>query len=96
MRTAITEKDFDTLAELTMKDSNNFHAVCRDTFPTINYLNETSEFIIRCVENLNSLSKDFELKNKYLVIKNFVFNFLIRFLIHSMLGRMLLFFIWMK
>ena len=73
MRTAILEKDFDALAELTMKDSNNFHAVCRDTFPTINYLNETSEFIIRCVENMNSLSKDFELKNKYLVIKNFFF-----------------------
>ena len=54
MKEAILSKDFETVAELTMRDSNNFHAVCRDTFPTINYLNETSEFVIKCVENLNN------------------------------------------
>lgn len=55
MKEAILNKDFEIVAELTMRDSNSFHAVCRDTFPTINYLNETSEFVIKCVDNLNNL-----------------------------------------
>ena len=54
MREAIQIKDFDSLCELTIKDSNNFHAVCRDTFPTICYLNDTSNFIIKCVERINN------------------------------------------
>ncbi len=62
MKEAIQDKNFEIVAELTIKDSNNFHAVCRDTFPTINYLNETSEFIIKCVDNLNK----FFIDDKYL------------------------------
>ena len=38
-----------------MKDSNNFHAVCRDTFPTINYLSIESEYIIKCVDYINKI-----------------------------------------
>lgn len=66
MKQAVLHKDFETVAELTMKDSNNFHAVCRDTFPTINYLNETSEFIIKCVENINNIFIDDEKIDKHL------------------------------
>jgi diphosphomevalonate decarboxylase len=55
MRDAIKNKDFGMLCELTIKDSNNFHAICRDTYPTISYLNDTSNFIIKCVEQINKL-----------------------------------------
>jgi diphosphomevalonate decarboxylase len=59
MREAILNKNFDLLCELTIKDSNNFHSVCRDTYPTICYMNDTSNFIVTCVEKLNSLYKKF-------------------------------------
>lgn len=59
MREAIFDKNFDKLCELTIKDSNNFHAICRDTYPPINYLNDTSNFIIRCVEKLNEYFNKF-------------------------------------
>ncbi len=49
----IKERNFEKLSEITMKESNNFHAVCRDSYPSINYLNDTSCFIIKCVELLN-------------------------------------------
>ena len=38
MKQAILDKDFDMFAELTMKDSNQFHAVCLDTYPPIFYM----------------------------------------------------------
>ena len=56
MKAAIREKDFSTFAEITMKDSNQFHAVCLDTLPPIFYLNDTSRGIIRLVEELNRVA----------------------------------------
>jgi diphosphomevalonate decarboxylase len=53
MKQAIESRDFQKLAEITIKDSNNFHAICQDTYPPINYLNDTSNFIIKCVEVIN-------------------------------------------
>lgn len=50
---AILERDFESFAEITMKDSNQFHAVCLDTFPPATYLNDTSHAIIRLVHQLN-------------------------------------------
>ena len=49
----LENKDFNGLAEIIIKDSNNFHACCRDSYPTINYLNEESEYIIKGVNLLN-------------------------------------------
>ena len=69
MRKSISDRNFDEVAEITMRDSNNFHSVCRDTFPTINYLNETSEFLIRLVDNINNFCcEKFKLENKFVVI----------------------------
>lgn len=50
---AIREKDFESFAKITMKDSNSFHAVCLDTEPPIFYLNDVSRSVIAVVEELN-------------------------------------------
>lgn len=54
MSEAIKQRDFEKFAQLTMKDSNQFHATCLDTFPPIFYLNEISKCIINLVHRYNS------------------------------------------
>ncbi|OMJ20341.1 Diphosphomevalonate decarboxylase [Smittium culicis] len=54
IKVAIHNKDFETFARLTMQDSNQFHAVCLDTYPPIFYLNDVSRGIIRLVHLFNS------------------------------------------
>lgn len=53
MKAAIIAKDFTTFADLTMKDSNSFHATCLDSFPPIFYLNDTSKKIIKLIHFIN-------------------------------------------
>lgn len=50
---AIVERDFATFAEVTMKDSNQFHAVCMDSYPPIVYMNEVSHSVVRLVHSYN-------------------------------------------
>ncbi|XP_056333822.1 diphosphomevalonate decarboxylase [Danio aesculapii] len=50
---AILLRDFTTFGELTMKDSNQFHAICLDTYPPIFYLNNISHQIISLVHRYN-------------------------------------------
>ena len=50
---AILRKDFGTLAEITIKDSNNMHATMLDTYPPIIYLNDMSKEIMYKVTELN-------------------------------------------
>lgn len=38
MEKAIKERDFNAFGDITMKESDNFHAVCRDTSPSIEYM----------------------------------------------------------
>ena len=53
MTSAIRRKDFAAFAELTMKDSNQFHATCLDTYPPIFYLNDVSRRVINLVHRYN-------------------------------------------
>ncbi len=55
LKKSLEKKDFNSLAEIIIKDSNNFHACCRDSYPTINYLNAESEYIIKAVMLLNKI-----------------------------------------
>lgn len=50
---AFLEKDFTSFANLTMADSNQFHATCLDTFPPIFYMNDISRSIIKIVHVYN-------------------------------------------
>jgi len=51
---AIQAKDFNTFGEITIKDSNQFHACCLDTYPPIFYLNDNSRHIIQIMSRYNA------------------------------------------
>nr|CAD7428354.1 unnamed protein product [Timema monikensis] len=51
---AIKERNFEMFAELTMKDSNQFHAMCLDTYPPALYMNDMSHSIVHLIHLLNS------------------------------------------
>ena len=53
MEGAIQAKDFPKFAEITMKDSNSFHACCLDSWPPIHYLNDVSRAAMNAVETIN-------------------------------------------
>jgi len=53
MTEAILNKDFQTFGEVTMRESNSFHATCADTYPPIFYMNDVSKAAIRVVEDIN-------------------------------------------
>ncbi len=57
MEKAIQERDFQLFAEITMRDSNNFHAVCRDSWPPIDYMNDVSLAACKVVEGINADGK---------------------------------------
>jgi diphosphomevalonate decarboxylase len=50
---AYGRRDFETFGRITMQDSNQFHAVCLDTYPPIFYMNDVSRRIIGIVHALN-------------------------------------------
>ncbi|KAK0268613.1 diphosphomevalonate decarboxylase [Friedmanniomyces endolithicus] len=50
----VKSRDFATFADLTMRDSNNFHATCLDTSPPIFYMNDTSRAAVRVCEAINT------------------------------------------
>lgn len=52
---AIKNRDFKTFAEITMKDSNQFHAVCLDSYPPFVYMNDISHGIIEVIHKYNNL-----------------------------------------
>ncbi len=50
---ALKHRDFESMAHITMRDSNSMHACCLDSYPPINYLNDDSVRIMRAVHMLN-------------------------------------------
>ncbi|XP_007125573.1 diphosphomevalonate decarboxylase isoform X2 [Physeter macrocephalus] len=54
MTRCVRERDFQAFGQLTMKDSNQFHATCLDTFPPISYLSDTSRRVIHLVHRFNA------------------------------------------
>lgn len=54
MEKAIADRDYPKFAELTMRDSNQFHAVCLDTTPPCVYMNDTSHSIANFIHVYNA------------------------------------------
>lgn len=52
---AIRERNFPKFAEITMKDSNQFHAICLDTYPPCVYMNDVSHSIVNFVHEFNQM-----------------------------------------
>ena len=50
---AIQARDFTKFAQITMQDSNSFHAICLDSWPPIQYLNDVSRAAMSAVETAN-------------------------------------------
>lgn len=63
MTEAVRRKDFAAFAELTMKDSNQFHATCLDTFPPIFYLSSVSQQVIGLVHRYNRFYGETRVRN---------------------------------
>ncbi|GES62589.1 diphosphomevalonate decarboxylase [Aspergillus terreus] len=53
IETAIQNRDFPAFAEITMRDSNGFHATCLDSWPPIFYMNDVSRAAVRLVHDIN-------------------------------------------
>ncbi len=53
MTKAIQDRDYETFAKLTIQDSNQFHAVCLDTYPPCVYMNDVSHAIADLVHQIN-------------------------------------------
>jgi diphosphomevalonate decarboxylase len=58
MEKAWLEKDFEGFGKLTMRDSNQFHATCLDTYPPIFYLNDVSRSVIRLTTVYNNWARE--------------------------------------
>lgn len=64
MEEAILEKNFPAFGELTMKESNQFHAVCLDTFPPCVYMNDASHNFSDFVHRYNKLQGEIRVSFK--------------------------------
>lgn len=53
MTRAILEKDFATFGLITMKESNQFHAICLDTLPPCVYMNDQSHQVASFIHKYN-------------------------------------------
>ncbi|XP_034477291.1 diphosphomevalonate decarboxylase [Drosophila innubila] len=53
LKSAIQSRDFKTFAEITMKESNQLHAIALDTYPPCVYMNDVSHAIVNFVHDYN-------------------------------------------
>jgi diphosphomevalonate decarboxylase len=54
LKNALEQKDFDNFAQIVMKESNQLHAICLDTYPPIHYMNSYSHAVIELITSLNA------------------------------------------
>ncbi|XP_031628052.1 diphosphomevalonate decarboxylase [Contarinia nasturtii] len=50
---AILNRDFPTFGEITMRESNQFHAICLDTYPPMIYMNDQSHCVSHFIHKYN-------------------------------------------
>lgn len=50
---AVKERNFPQFAQITMQDSNQFHAICQDTWPPIRYMNDISWSVVSLIHAFN-------------------------------------------
>lgn len=53
IKQAILNRDFPTFGEITIRESNQFHAICLDTYPPCVYMNDRSHSISRFIHKYN-------------------------------------------
>lgn len=70
---AIVEKNFKIFAELTMKDSNEMHATCLDTYPPCVYMNDISHSIVNLIHSYNDAVNDVKVQK---VLNFFIITYL--------------------
>jgi diphosphomevalonate decarboxylase len=58
IKSELINNNLNEVCKMVMQDSNNFHAICQDTFPPIFYLNDYSKEIINFVHKINSISQN--------------------------------------
>ena len=56
MESAIHRRNFPEFAELTMCDSNSFHATCLDTWSPIFYMNDVSHAAVHLVHDIKKVA----------------------------------------
>lgn len=57
MNVCLKEKKLNGLMEVVMRDSNQFHATCMDTYPPLFYMNTFSMLLIKIVHRFNQVSE---------------------------------------
>ena len=55
---AITERNWKEFSEIVIKDSNQLHAICIDTFPPLFYLSENTIQLITIIDTINNLENE--------------------------------------
>lgn len=53
IKKAILKRDFPTFGEITIRESNQFHAICLDTYPPCVYMNDQSHSVSRFIHKYN-------------------------------------------
>lgn len=68
MTQAILNRNFPKFGELTMRDSNQFHAICLDTWPPCFYLNDISKSVIEVVHRYNEQAGQIKVNCIFIII----------------------------